>query len=110
MRYLCDLEGFDGCFVEFSERWTRAEMRNVWNVEGSAYWQLVRGKVTAVKLGDVSSPEELTETALDEMDWLLFRWFSGAILKAITDLQSLGEAAGRLLFEPSEATGQNQTP
>lgn len=110
IRYDCDLEGFDGCFVEYSERWTRGEMRRVWEEEGEKYWALVQSKITACNLGTVTDPAALTVDGLDSIDWVLFRWFSATILKALGELQTLGESAGRRLFEPSEESEANPTP
>lgn len=107
MRY--ELDGEHAAHVEISERWSRAEVRRAWGEEDPvAYWQLVSTKIQVCQLprvdGDpVTDPAQLADPEiLDSVDYVVFRWLSSAIARALVELGSLGEAAGRRLFDTPE--------
>lgn len=106
MRYLCNIEGFDGCFVEFSERWTRIQVKTYFSAKNEEYFDLLRSKIISLHLvvegGAIDNPDELTLAATDDMDMMLWRWFATAAAKCIDDLNSLGEAHARRWLDVQE--------
>lgn len=104
MRYEFD----DTNFVEFESRWTRKDIRTISTGTGEEYVDTLRRKIVAVHLdlsdGAITSPEELTDEAIDNMDWVLWRWFSATPMAVIKDLSDLGEAQRRRLLGIAEET------
>lgn len=104
-----------GAFVEFSDSWTRKQIKNAWN-GGNAeeYLALVRSKIVDCYLpvvdGDpIDAPDKLTVDNVDEMDIRLWQWFSATVPKALNDIMQLGEAAAASLWNmPETATAADQ--
>jgi hypothetical protein len=99
MRYTCNVPGFENCFVEVSERWTRGDVKNFFALKGEEYLTLLRAKIVAIHLDTDSTPiddaEKLTSDAADNVDYMLWRWFSVAVQKGVDDLYAMGEASAR---------------
>lgn len=117
MRYECN--DFPGAFVEFSDAWSRKQLRDAWNVQGEEYMSLVRSKIVACYLptldGDaIDAPEKLTLDSADDMDMRLWRWFSATVPKALDDVLKLGETVAASLWsgtdsaEAAKTTNQDQ--
>lgn len=105
MRIDCDVPGYEHCYIEMSERWTRREMRDFWQLQGEEYLALIARKTVSLRLqvsdlgGDLlTDPADLTEAALDRLDYLLFSWFNTVPIIAVQELQRLGEATRRRLY------------
>ena len=99
MKYQCDIPGFEDCFVELSERWTRGQLTKFFTVNGDEYLDLIRSKITAIHLttedGVIDTPEALTMEATDQVDIWLWKWFGTAIAVGVDELYSMGEAHAR---------------
>lgn len=113
-RYDCDIPGFDDAFVEMSDRWTRGELRRFWEAKGAEYLTMVGDKITSLYLptatGEaIDDPEKLTEDNLDDIDIILWQWFSNVPIAHIGTLNSLGETAGRRLFNISDLKNSETT-
>ena len=119
MRYDCTEPGFENCWVEFSDAWTRKDMREFWadleTPEQVAGWlALVQRKITGCHLatteGDaITSGADITEQAMDErMDMRLYSWLQSVLIKAATDVAILGKAAGRRLFVTPETNSADR--
>ena len=112
MRYECD--AFEGAFVEFTDSWTRGEIRRVWEeTNADDYWALVCSKITACHLPTVNGepladPRALDNDALDALDMRLFTWLSNVVYKAAQDVQQLGEPLAAALWNISEATAADE--
>lgn len=110
MRYQCDIEGLEHCFVEFSDRWSRKEVREWFAaVEMDALCAIYQRKIMSCALDctdtdPITDPKQLTPEGLDRMDFRLFRWFSALATKHTNELFSLGEASRRRLFAIAEAS------
>lgn len=107
MRYDCNIEGFEDCFVEFSERWTRNQVKTYFAAKNEDYFDLLRSKIVSLHLdvegGAIDDPDQLTLEAADDMDMILWRWFATAAAKCIEDLNSLGEAHARRWLDVQES-------
>lgn len=101
LRY--ELDG-TGQFIEFSLSWKRGEVRAFWNSNDEEWLALLRSKVTAIALGELDSPEQLTQDGLDTLDYGVFAWLQQVCVKAVTDVTRLGEAFGRRLWATPEST------
>lgn len=113
-RYDCDIPGFEDAFVEMSDRWTRGELRKFWEAKGEKYLAMIGDKIVAIFLplatGEaIDEPAGLVEEALDDIDIVLWQWFSNVPMAHISTLNTLGEAAGRRLFNISEQTNSETT-
>lgn len=124
MRYDCDDPAFAGDFVEFSDSWSRAQVRAAWaaipdsatiaNLAGEGVWlDAIRPKVVALHLtcvGEQDAPvapitdaAELTPERTEEVDTRLYTWFSKMWVDHMNGLSTLGNALGRQ-SSPSSAT------
>lgn len=104
MRYTCNVEGFEHCFVEVSERWTRGDVKNFFAMKGEEYLALLRSKIVAIHLdatSPIDAPEKLTSAAADDVDYQVWRWFSVAVQKGVDDLYSMGEENARRWLQGS---------
>jgi hypothetical protein len=100
MKYQCDIPGFEECYIELSERWTRGELKAFFAETGDAYLDLVRNKITACYLtteggGVIAKPEHLTNENIDLIDIWLWKWFGTAVAVGVDELYSMGEAHAR---------------
>ena len=99
MRYTCDIPGFEDCWFELSERWTRGELKAFFADRGEDYLALVRKKLTAIHMpietGAIDAPEALTMEAADGVDIMLWKWFGTALNMGVDELYSMGEAHAR---------------
>jgi hypothetical protein len=109
MRYSFEDEPFAQDFVEFSDSWSRAQVRAAWAAvdqsEGSETKLLdaLRPKVIALHLTCVDAPaitdpSDLTPARTEQLDWRLFSWFAGVWIKHLGELATLGNVYGRKLF------------
>lgn len=111
MRYEC--EAFDGCFVEFSDSWTRGELRRA-SGESSTIgdtWAVAIGKVTAChieRIGEdaLTGPEQLStnfdDALYDSVDVRLFEWLAHAVMRVAVDMPKLGNAIAASLWTSTE--------
>lgn len=99
MKYQCDIPGFEDCWFELSERWTRGELKAFFAETGEAYLDLVRRKLTGIHMltetGAIDTPEALTMEATDSVDIVLWKWFGTALNVGVDELYSMGEAHAR---------------
>ena len=112
MRYTCDLPGFEDNYIEVSDRWTRGQASRVLSVQGDEYFKLISIKLTAVHLSrsgedgtpidPIDKPSDFSETAIEGVDYMVWRWFATAIVKGVSDLYSLGEANASRWFTAQE--------
>jgi len=100
MRYDCEASG--GTFVEFSDSWTRGEMKRFWELEGDGYWQLVLSKITNCQLaaadGVMLTKADLAIDRLDDIDYVVWCWLTNIVIVAVSDVAKLGEAAAASLW------------
>lgn len=116
MRYDCDYEGYDHCYVEISDSWTRGEIKRFFASNGDDFLSILQSKVTAIHLdmnsGVIDSADKLTVENSDNVDMGLWRWFATALNKGVDDLYSLGEANARRWLDAqgkSTTAPDNQT-
>lgn len=119
MRYDCDDPAFAGDFVEFSDSWSRAQVRAAWgaipdntltvNLTGEGEWlDAIRPKIiglhlTCVDAEPITDPTDLTPGRTEEIDTRLYIWFATTWQSHMVGLATLGNALGRQL-SPSSAT------
>lgn len=123
-RYQPDDPAFAGDFIEFSDSWSRAQVRAAWdaipdstgiaNLAAETAWlDVLRPKVIALHLSCVDAepivePADLTPERTEQMDTRLYTWFGHAWIEHVNGLAELGNALGRQLRAMS--AGSSQTP
>lgn len=113
MKYNCPIPEFEECYVEMSENWTRGQVKTFFSASGEAYVQVLKKKILSINLktenGAITLPEELTEANIENVDMILWKWFSTAINAGIDRLYSLGEEiAQSWLKEQGTMTAQKE--
>ena len=106
MRYDCDEPAFAGDYVEFSDSFSRAQQRALWDVAGQdeeAFLALLRPKILSLHLScvdaePITAAADLTSERADQIDTRLYTWFSYAWVAHLRGLSDLGNAAGRRLL------------
>lgn len=98
-KYTCDIPGFEDCWFEISERWTRGELKSFFAETGDAYLDLIRRKIVAIHMpteGDpITEPAHLVNENIDRVDIWVWKWFGTAIAVGVDELYSMGEAHAR---------------
>lgn len=93
-------------FVEYADKWTRREVRSAGVLGGEEYLELLRSKITSLRLecedGVIDQPDQLTDEAIDGLDMVLWQWFTTTPVAAINKLADLGNAKRRLLLGIAE--------
>lgn len=115
MRYICDIPGLESDYVELSDAWSRAEVRQFWKFQGEdadAFMALIQRKIVAMHLSLVdaeplTTADQFTSDNLDLLDYRAFEWLRWVPLTHVRRLGELGEAARLRLFEN---TGESATP
>lgn len=119
MRLTCTIPGFEQCFVEISDRWTRREMREFRSAGTEESIAILKRKITGVYLEcadgfHITTPEEMTDERLDEVDSQVYLWIPGALMRGLAELENLGFRAGLRQFattgETSTQTSTSPTP
>lgn len=122
MRYQPDDPAFAGDFVEFSDSWSRAQVRAAWDAlpnsvadatdnHEARLLDALRPKIIALHLTcegapHITDPAELTPKRTEDMDTRLFGWWSQVWIKHLGDLTKLGNALGRQLWNTSDTSNQ----
>lgn len=83
-KYFSEMEGYEDCFIEVTDRWTVKEMRALAESEEKEYFDLFGRKVESMLLKDAdgkefTNPREITPTDLENFDVAL-GGFMGSIL------------------------------
>lgn len=83
-KYFLDIEGFEDCFIEVTDKWTVKEMRTLSESEEEAYFELFKAKVVAMFLRDESgteftNPKEFKPKDIENFD-VSIAGFIGSIL------------------------------
>lgn len=112
MRLQCPIEGFEQCYVEISDRWTRREIREFRTARTEDAVGILTAKIIAVYLecadgNHITEPAQMTEERLDEVDARVYLWLPGALLGGLRELESLGFLAG---LQRSATTAATSTP
>lgn len=98
-KYQCDIPGFEDCWFELSERWTRGELKAFFAETGNKYLDLVRSKIIACYFAaegaPITEPAQLTSENVDRIDIWLWKWFGTAVAVGVDELYSMGEAHAR---------------
>lgn len=114
MRLQCTIEGFEHCFVELSDRWTRKEMRAFRSAGTEEAMALLKRKITGVYLEcadgqHITAPDQMTDERLDEVDSQVYLWIPGALMVGLRELENLGFRAGlRRLGTTGETSTQTK--
>lgn len=112
MRFDCPVHGFEDNFVEITERWSRKDVRNFYELKGEEYLSHLRTKIVSINLGSsVQSPEDFTSEKIEDVDMQVWKWFSTAVNLALDTLYSMGEEiASRWLREQGLMTTRDGNP
>jgi len=107
LRYECDEPDFPGAFVEFSDSWSRKQIRLYWKEtkteeDNDAWFALVKSKIVTMHMvttegAELTTGAQLTDETTDEIDVRLWMWFSTALGIAVNEVVALGNALGRRL-------------
>ena len=103
MRIICTLDDFPECWVEVSEKWTRAEEKQLWAPTADQFMELWARKVVACSLrletGEyITQPPAVTWDAMDGMDVRLASFVGAVLSTAVLELRNLGKASRRVSF------------
>lgn len=114
MRYQCDIPGLEQCFVEFSDHWSRKEVRDYFNTKGRAYLDLLEKKMTGAFLicpdnAPIETAFRLDDETLDKLDIRLVHWVASVPFKHVQGLGELGEALALRLFGFTGANSDQAT-
>ena len=94
-----------GSWVEFTDAWTRRDLREAMTATGDEHAALLRRKVVACSLASVDDtpithPDDLTAIVLDEcMDYTVYCWLVTRLQTWVGEVQRLGEATQRRLWQ-----------
>ncbi|HHY54104.1 MAG TPA: hypothetical protein GYA08_01580 [Chloroflexi bacterium] len=119
IRIECTLPELTGNWVDLSDVWSRAELRE-WYVGAIAgndavTLPILERKLTGVHVrlvdGTLVTDAATLIARLDDLDVRLILWLSGGVTNALKELMALGEAKRRLLFDGVEiAAAKTPTP
>lgn len=113
LRYECQNAEFSGCFVKYSEAWTRGEVRimlladDTEQIMATLASKIVDLHLNCINAPPITEPEQLTTDAIDAVDMRLWKWFGGTWTVALEEITQLGNALRRTLLngageEPTE--------
>lgn len=118
-----DDPAFAGDYIEFSDSWSRAQVRAAWESipatadggDDEPLLRCLRPKIIALHLTCVDAPPitnaaDLTPTRTEQMDTRLYQWFAGVWVAHLRYLSDLGNALGRRLRDTSVTLQATTTP
>ena len=98
MRMQCPVETYTDNYVIFDERWTRGEIRQFGGNSAQTV-ELMRNKIIELNIrltnGVLNAPSQISEEALDDMQWEVFQWFVTLPQLVVRGVLDLGEAVRR---------------
>lgn len=123
-RYVPDDPAFAGDFVEYSDSWSRAQVRQAWESIPAAatvgdddepLLACLRPKIVGLHLTCVDAPAitdaaDLSPARTEQMDMRLYNWFAASWIVHINSLTALGNALGRRLQATSVTAQTTATP
>lgn len=114
MRLQCTIPGFEHCFVELSDRWTRKEMRTFRSAGTEEAMTLLKRKIVGVYLEcadgqHITAPDQMTDERLDEVDSQVYLWIPGALMVGLAELENLGFRTGLRQFATTGETSTQKT-
>lgn len=94
-KYQCDIPGFEDCWFELSERWTRGEVKQYFlGNNDKALIAAVAPKLLSIRLGDaIVDAATLTVDHLDELDYRLGLWFGEAVTQDLERIHADAQQA-----------------
>jgi hypothetical protein len=100
MKYSCDIEGLEHNYIELSDVWSRKQATEFLTADSDKYLALLKAKIIALSLDCVEGPpvtsaEDLTDDALDDLDMRVFHWLKIIPRGHVQNVLNLGEASGR---------------
>ena len=103
MRITCTLDDFPECWVEVSEKWTRAEEKILFAPTADQFMELWGKKVLARNLrteaGEyITQPPALTWDVLDGCDVRLAAFVGAVLSTAVLELRNMGKVSRRVSF------------
>lgn len=109
MRFDCREPGFEGVFVEFTDSWSRKEVRDSWAATPAELFPIIQRKIITIYLPTVNgdpivSADGIVEDRIDDVDTRLYTWFLSSWVKQMNELSDLGNALGRQLFVTSDTS------
>lgn len=111
-KFECDVPGFEDCFVEYSDEWTRGEIRNFLDSTGEEYLKLISTKILNMRVrtvkSEVTNPKDISERFLDDLKWEVFRWFIDLPKTVVQEVVDLGEVTRRQSSQ-ARADSQNES-
>lgn len=121
MRRYCPVETYTDNYVEYSEVWSRQDIRRFGDTSVTLIEQMQEKVIDVnIKLTDgttMFAASQITEENLDKMRWEVFRWFMAQPQLVVKEILDLGEAArhqSQLIVEESpvtvESTNQQLMP
>lgn len=83
-KYFSQIEGYEDCFIEVTDKWTVKEMRDLADSEEEQYFKLFNEKVIAMYLRDAdekefTNPKEIKPKDIENFD-VSIAGFIGSIL------------------------------
>jgi hypothetical protein len=104
----CTLPEFEDCWLEVSERWTRAERTQLATANADQWIALFGTKVLACNLrtedGQVmTQPAAVTWDSIDLMDMRLAGFVGASLSTACSELLNLGKVSRRVSFNGAGA-------
>jgi len=98
MRMQCPVETYTDNYVDFDERWSRADIKSFGSSSANTV-ALMRNKIIALNVrlmnGVLDAPDQITEETLDDMQWEVFQWFVTLPQLVVRGVLDLGEAVRR---------------
>lgn len=129
MRYSPDDPAFASDFIEFSDSWSRAQVRAAWGAVPDTATEdtgdgplldVLRPKIVALHLTcidaePITQAADLTPERTSEMDTRLYSWFASVWIVHLRSLADLGNALSGTLWPSSDsskakATKEKPTP
>lgn len=115
MRLQCNIPGFEHCYLELSDRWTRKEMREFRTERISDQMKLFMSKIVGVHLdcadgNHITAPDQMTDERLDEVDSQVYLWMPGAIMVGLREIENLGFRTGLRQFATTGETSTQTKP
>lgn len=106
MRRYCPVETYTDNYVEFSEVWSRADIRR-FGKDSNVMLEIMQDKIVDVNIrllddSKIFAASQITEETLDNMQWEVFQWFIVQPQLVVREILDLGEAVRRQSLLTSE--------
>ncbi len=113
MKYFCEVEGYDECYIDVVDSWTMKELRALTDSDDKEYFEIFKKKVDSMLLKDsdgneLRDPKKIDDAFIENVDVSLAGFIGSVLALHVRQRKSLGGMSVRPQSTISEIATMNR--